>query len=512
MARALLINPSYQDTYGSSKTGIVNPIYPTLGLLTIAASAEQRGHHIEVLDLSSERYDYRLVEERVRAFRPDVVGVTATTPLMNQMRDISVLVKAISAGIIMVAGGPHISALPLESLQESRLDVAVVGEGELTFAELMDGRPLGHIRGIHFRDGDRIRATAPRPFVQNLDDLPMPAWHLYDAAAYKYKVSRLLARRRPLAMAEFSRGCIYQCDFCASKLSTGRGYRKKSPERCAAEVRLLHQLGYREFQLADDIFTTDRKWAMAVCEAIIASGVDMAWSCMNGIRVESAEEELFRRMRRAGCYRVSFGFESGNDEVLETAGKGGQATVERARQAVALARSAGIETNGYFLLGLSTDTEASMRDTIKLARALPLDSMKFSVAVAFPGTAMFKAYHQTGLVRSYDWDDYSIYTPRPLFVHERISFEAIQRCMRDAYRRAVTLNPRFILRRLWRGIRTFELFIDAYYFFRFMRATAVNADARSARYFAPGRWPTHDFERGAVSYAEVRTARQRPST
>lgn len=509
MARALLINPSYQDTYGSSKTGIVNPIYPTLGLLSIAAAAEQRGHTIEILDLSSERYDHRVVEERIRAFRPDVVGCTGATPLMNQVRDISVLVKSISSGITAVAGGPHVSALPVESLCESRLDIVVVGEGDFTFADIMDGKPLRDIAGIHYRDDDQMRATGPRPFVQNLDDLPMPAWHLYDAAAYKNKVSRLLARRRPLAMAEFSRGCIYQCDFCASKISLGRGYRKKSPARCAAEVKLLHQLGYRELQLADDIFTTDRKWATAVCEAIIETGIDMPWTCMNGIRVESADEALFRVMRKAGCYRVSFGFESGSDDVLSSAGKGGQATVEKARQAVALARRANIETNGYFLLGLSSDTEASMHETIELARALPLDSMKFSVAIAFPGTAMFKSYHQAGLIKSYDWDDYFIYTPRPLFVHERLSFETIQRCMKLAYRRAVTHNPRFILRRLWRGIRTFELFVDMYYFVRFMRATAVNVESRNARYFAAGRWPTYDFAGGVVSYGEVRTARQR---
>ena len=128
------------------------------------------------------------------------------------------------------------------------------------------------------------------------------------------------------------------------------GYRKKSPERCAEEVKYLYDLGYREFMLADDIFTTDQKWAKQVCDTIYRKNVDMVWTCTNGIRVESADDELFRSLKRSKCYRVSFGFESGNDEVLKAFGKGGRATVDQARKAVKMARKAGIDTNGYFMV------------------------------------------------------------------------------------------------------------------------------------------------------------------
>ena len=157
------------------------------------------------------------------------------------------------------------------------------------------------------------RATAGRQF----DDLPIPAWHLYNPAEYRHKISRLLARRPPVTMAEFSRGCVYKCDFCASKITMALGYRKKSPERCAEEVKAMHRLGWREFMLADDIFSSDNRWATAVCEAICRSGIKMAWSCTNGIRVESADRKLFDAMQSAGCYRVSFGFESGDDSVFK---------------------------------------------------------------------------------------------------------------------------------------------------------------------------------------------------
>jgi anaerobic magnesium-protoporphyrin IX monomethyl ester cyclase len=484
----------------------VDPVYPTLGLLTIAAMAEKAGHKIEILDLSYLQYDYRAVREKILEVKPDVVGITGTTPLMNQMRDMSVLTKSISKDILVVGGGAHVSALPKESLLESMLDVVVVGEGDLTFAEIMNGIHLPNIQGIAYRKQNEVFVTSPRPFVDNLDQLPMPAWHLYNSQNYKYKISRLLAKRRPLAMAEFSRGCVYTCDFCASKNTMALGYRKKSPERCAEEVRLMYKLGYREFALADDIFTSDRRWAQNVSEAITKTGIDMPWTCTNGIRVESANQELFDKMHQAGCYRVSFGFESGDDAVLKSFGKGGLASIAKGQEAVSLARKAGIDTNGYFMLGLSPDTEESMQKTIEFARTLPLDMMKFGIAIAFPGTKMFREYQEKKLVRSYNWDEYFIYSDKRLFAHPNLSLEKIKEYADKAYKRAVLSNPAFILRRLWRGVRTGEFFWDIYYFFKFMMGDAVNSATHSAQYYAKDKWPTYDFENQPAAPIEVRRA------
>lgn len=507
MAKVLLINPSYRDSYGSAKAAIIDPVFPTLSLLTTAAMAERGGHKVEILDLSYMQYDHQQVQEAILRAKPDVVGITATTPLMNQVRDISVLVKAVSQFILTVAGGAHVSALPSESLLESMLDVVVVGEGDQTFAELMDGHPLNSISGIYYRGTDgEIHRTMPRSFIQNLDDLPMPAWHLYNSENYKYRISRLLAKRPPLAMAEFSRGCVFKCDFCASKNTMALGYRKKSPERCAEEVRVMHSHGYREFALADDIFTSDETWAKAVGEAIVRTGIDMAWSCTNGIRVESADDELFTTMRRAGCYRVAFGFESGNDRVLKSFGKGGRASIEKGHAAVRMARKARIDTVGYFMLGLSPDTEESMADTIEYARSLPLDMMKFGIAIAFPGTEMFKEYRERGLIRSYNWDEYFIYTEKALFAHPNFDFEAVKQFAAIAYRRAVLTNPAFILRRLLRGIRTGEFFWDIYYFFRFIFSPPINASTRASAYYEKDKWPVYDFERNKITYYPPRPA------
>ena len=490
--KVLLVNPSYSPSYGGSKVGIVNPIAPTLGLATIAATAEQRGHKVEILDMSWRPYNFEEIRDRILQSKPDIVGITATTPLMNQLRDISVLVKDISEKILVVAGGPHPSALPEETLRESMLDAVFIGEADFSFADICDDIPFASIPGLVYRESGNFFSTGMRAPIANLDDLPMPAWHLYDIKNY-HKMSRLLAKRLPLAMVEFSRGCVYRCDFCASKITLALGYRKKSPQRCAEEVKHLHKLGFKEFWLADDIFTSDQKWATQVCDAITRTGADMVWTCTNGIRVESADDNLFRSLRRSGCYRVSFGFESGNDRVLKEFGKGGRATIDQARKAVRMARSAGIDTGGYFMVGLSVDTEESMKDTIEFARTIPVDMMKCSIAIAFPGTKMFNNYVEKGLIRSFNWDEYMMYTTQDLFTHEHLSYETIQKYIRKFYRHCILFNPRFIIRRIFRGIRTGEFFWDAYYAIKFYLMPTTGEKTKS-NYFAPERWPKWDFK------------------
>jgi len=493
MTRILLINPSYFGSYGNAKAGIINPVHPTLGLASIAGGALARGHQVDILDLSSRPYDHRLISDEIRAFKPDVVGITATTPLMNQLRDISVMVKDISSDIKVVGGGPHPSALPHETLMESALDAVFVGEADFALAEYCDATDPRTVSGLYLRNGDDSHFTGFRPVIENLDDLPMPAWHLYDASKYN-KMSRIYAKRTPITTAEFSRGCVFRCDFCASKVTMALGYRKKSPERCVEEVRLLRSLGYREFKLADDIFTSDQAWARSVCDAITEAKTGMIWTASNGIRVESADEQLFDSMSRAGCYRVSFGFESGNDEVLKAFGKGGRASIDQGRKAVQMARKAGIDTTGFFMLGLSPDTEATMTDTIEFARSLPLDILKFGVAIAFPGTKMFDDFVRNGLVRTFDWDEYFIYTSQPLFSHPNLDYQTVGKAMQTGYRRAVLANPRFWIQRFLRGIRTGDLFWDVYYFFKFLSLSATSdTDTTRANYYAKDRWPVWDF-------------------
>ncbi|WIM05118.1 MAG: B12-binding domain-containing radical SAM protein [Candidatus Nitricoxidivorans perseverans] len=469
MAKLLLINPSYSRTYGSGEGSLANPIYPVLSLATLAATARRAGHDVRICDMSFMRYDPGFVRNLLREERPDVVGITATTPLANQMLDMSFIAKEVSPAITTVGGGPHATALPEETLRQSLLDFVAFGEGDLTIVDILDGKRDSDIAGICRREEGRIVRNDARSWVQNLDDLPFPAFDLYPVDEYRKHVTRLIARATPVSTIEFSRGCVFKCDFCASKNTMGYGYRKKSPERCAEEMLYMQRLGFREVVLADDIFTSDNNWAIAVCEEFIKRDVRVAWTCTNGIRVDSANDELFRVMKRAGCYRVHFGFESGNDEVLDAFGKGGKASLEQGIHAVDMARRVGLETFGMFMLGLSADTEKTMRDTIDYAKRVKVDAMRFGITVPFPGTRMFDQLHRQGRIKSYDWDYYNVFNDaQALYDHPHLSWETINRFYHMSHVDAYLKNPGYILRRLKKNLANLEFAWDAYYFLRFL--------------------------------------------
>ena len=185
----------------------------------------------------------------------------------------------------------------------------------------------------------------------------------------------------------------------------------------------------------------------------------------------------------------------------------GLATIEQAKKAVELARKSGIETIGYFLVGLSADTEESMNDTVEFARKLPLDMMKSGVAIAFPGTKMFNNYVDKGLVRSFDWDEYMIFSDKDLFSHEKLSFKTIQDYMTKFFRRCILFNPRFILRRLIRGIKTGEFFWDVYYAIKFYTLPAT-ASLITSEYYSREKLPTYDFDKKPPKPAKYQTVRK----
>ncbi|WIM05107.1 MAG: B12-binding domain-containing radical SAM protein [Candidatus Nitricoxidivorans perseverans] len=489
MAKILLINPSYLRTYGTNQAGMANPVYPVLSLATLAGAAQRAGHRPEILDLSYRAYDPEELRRQITRGGYDVVGITATSPLVNQTRDISFLVKDISSDIRVIAGGAHPSALPVETIHESALDAVVVGEGDMTIVDILDGKQFSDVPGICWRNGDTPVMNAPRPMVMDLDELAMPAWELYPVDEYRGRITKIIAKYAPLATIEFSRGCVFRCDFCGSKNTMGLGYRKKSPERCAEEMLYLQKLGYREALLTDDIFTSDNDWAVAVCEEFVRRGVKVVWTCTNGIRVDSANQKLFEMMKRAGCYRVHFGFESGNDAVLRAFGKGGKASLQQGIEAVRMARRAGLETWGMFMFGLSADTMESMTDTIAYAKKVEVDVMKFGITIPFPGTPMFNEMHKLGRIKTYDWDDYNVYNEaNSIMDHPHLSWSTIKEYYHRAYVECYYKNPSYILRRFIRSIKTAELFWDAYFFVRFWLMLSSQPDTPDQENYAYRHW------------------------
>jgi radical SAM superfamily enzyme YgiQ (UPF0313 family) len=380
------------------------------------------------------------------------VGISFRTPLFPQAKALAELARAECPSAMIVAGGVHASTRPEECLERAPFDVVVRGEGDHTLVELADGHSLEGIQGIHWRGGE----TPARTLIENLDELPFPAWELFDLE--RYKTPSLVARQVPVADLESSRGCRAQCIYC-TKGVFGSAYRTKSPLRMVDEIEHAKAHGFRTFNFVDDSFTTITSRATAVCEELLRRDLQMPWTCTNGLRVGNVNEDFFRLARRSGCWLVAFGFESGSDQVLKRIKKG--ATVAQARRAVGWARKYDFTILGYFMVGLPGESEETIRETAEFAASLDVDFAKFSITMPLPGTPLYKEW--TEQIQDHGQTDFSIHRSGARFyTHPDFSWAELEGHTRDAYR-TFYARPSYVAKRLARSFRSGQFIRDTHY-------------------------------------------------
>ncbi len=437
MARVLLIRPGLADYYSGVGAGLAVTTSPPLNLATLAAVLEEAGHQVEIRDLEdSPRSD---LVGWLRSTTPDIVGITGRTPQWEQIRQLARTARNVLPDALLVAGGPHASSLPEATLAGTALDLVVRGEGEGPLLALAEGRDPAGIPGVV---GHGFEGPPPEPSEQ-LDGLPLPAWHHFDLGVYRRP--SLVALGSPVADLESSRGCLARCLYC-TKTVFGRRFAPFSPERFVASVLDARDRGFRSFNLVDDSFTTGLDRAVTICEQLIERGSPLPWTATNGIRVTGVDDAFFRLARRSGCRLLAFGLESGSDERLRAIGKG--ATVAQGRRAVQAAKAAGITTVGYFMLGLPGETEASLDETIRFAASLELDWAKFALTMPLPGTPLWERW------RPWLKEDFfpamSGHRPaREWFEHPELSWDTLEAARRRAYR-SVYGRPGWVIGRLRR--------------------------------------------------------------
>ncbi|RJQ56223.1 MAG: radical SAM protein [Nitrospiraceae bacterium] len=457
--KILLVNLPFEKIYEKTSLKGVAPSTPPLGLACIGGSLLQNGHEVKLFDFNI--YGTGEFVKILEDFAPDFVGITFVTPLIREAQKVSELVKKINRKIIVIGGGPHCSSFPESSVKEALLDIGVIGEGDFIINEIASGKDLQQIKGIAYKKGDEIITNEREDFIKDLDSLPFPAYPLYEKE--KYKVPAAIARENPVAWVETSRGCVFGCIYC-NKSCFGKTFRVKSPERIVEEFAEVKKLGFREIHLTDDGFTTNIKRAKRICDLLIESKVNIGWSTITGIRVDRVDFELLGKMRQAGCYRVYFGIESGNQEILNNIKKG--ITLEQVRKAVESAKKAKLEVAGYFMIGLPGETEKTMQDTIRFAKLLDLDLAKISITIPLPATEIFNELDTKGLIKTHDWEKFKFYsTPSTIYDHQNLSWPTIEKYYAKFYKE-IYLNPKFILRRFKNGlvnktlIDDFKMFIQ----------------------------------------------------
>jgi len=428
---------------GTRKRGVL----PPLGVGYLAAFIEPRGHQVSFIDSPLMGFDTEASAEAILAEKPDVIGISCLTKLAPSAYALAGALKARAHDVPIVMGGAHVTSFWEHILDLCpSIDVLVPGEGELAFGDLLDrlerGRPLNDVEGIIFRDdnGNAV-ATPPRPCVRDLDTFPHPARHIYRNDLYIPLPNQ--CRRRPATTVVTSRGCPYgQCRFCYQGGKYASSYRRRSPENVVDEIaRLKRDHGIAEIIFWDDNFGINAEWVNAFCNLLDKEKVDITWTIQS--RVNTITEEMLKRMAASGCYNIYFGFESGNQGMLDLVKKG--ITLDQCRAAVKWAKKAGMEIRGSFIFGMPTETPEMAEDTVRFARELNVDWMIFYPYHVQPGTPLAEVAAGEGSILEEDEDMH-----RPSYVPRGYaSADELAATVRSAYRRYY-LRPRYFARALWR--------------------------------------------------------------
>lgn len=376
----LLINPYSTSPY---------PVLP-LGLAYIAAVLEQNKINVTVIDAWAEQLEPEEISAAILKSRPDLIGITMTSVMAPAAMEHAALAKA-TMNVPVVAGGPHASALPRECLNNPAIDYVVIGEGEITIVSLINALMSGQadlsgINGLAYRYNGEIVVNKPADLVVDINRLPMPARHLFPVN--KYKTHLPYGRKTPYMTMITSRGCPYHCCYC-SKSVFGATYRALSPASVVKELKhLIETYGIKEYRFYDDDFTLNIKRAGEICDEIIRQGIKLDWSCTT--RVDLVNDELLGKMKRAGCYTISYGVESGNPEVLKNANKG--YTLDDVEKAFRLTQKHGIRILAFFMLGLPGENEQTIEESIKFALKLDPDFVSWSIINMMPGSKMYNDF------------------------------------------------------------------------------------------------------------------------
>ena len=375
---------------------------PPLGLAYLASVVREEGHDVTILDALAEEISLVDVARRVRWYDPDVVGITATTPMIYDAYAIARLAKVVNPNVKVIIGGPHVTFTPIQTLRECPyIDIIVMGEGEMTFKELIKtlsrSGDLKDVRGIAFRHNSELKVNPPRPPIGNIDDIPVPAYDLLPLHKY------LVGEKRYGAVIT-SRGCPYRCIFCSSSLQFGKRWRAHSPKRVLEELRLLREkYRIREVEFLDDTFTLDRRRSLEVARGIREEGIDISWTFSS--RANTFDSELGAVLRKAGAWLVYIGLESGSSRILRYIRKG--ITLSQSRDAVRAAKKSGLKVLGSFVIGFPPERGEDIKLTISFAKSLNMDYVQFTIATPFPGTELWEIANRDRLLTTRDWRMYT---------------------------------------------------------------------------------------------------------
>lgn len=454
---------------------------PPLGIAYVASYLHSIcNHDVRLIDLGPQHtvHAINVLRQEIEEYNPDIVGLSFLTTQFNVAMECFRTVKSIKNDLLTVAGGVHTSALPDEVLSEPAVDFAVFGEGELTMAELTEAvntnkTSFEGIKGLGFKKEGRIMLNPPREPIKDIDTIPLPFWKDLSKTKYTDLSFRYADKDSPHDEVRFfpvltSRGCPNKCNFCAVNVVSSGKLRFRDPEKVFREIQWLYNnYGARYFQIIDDTATVKKGNMITLCRMIINSGMDIKWGCKS--RVNTVDPELLGYMKKAGCRLISFGVESGDQEILKKIGK--NITLEQVKKAFTMTKQTGILTEAYFMVGNLGETWESVDRTSGFIKGLDADYIGCSITVPFPGTEIYRLVKEKGWLANINYSKFNaafhfVGDPLPIMRTEamsqrdllkayyKVNCSIVIKKMRTAYGSQFYINPVFYKREILYRINT----------------------------------------------------------
>lgn len=477
--RVLLVNPPITI---SKSAGFESHI-PPLGTAYIAAVLEKNGFEARILDALIEGDNVfepagagivrvglpeTEITKRLRSYKPKIVGIGCTyTAYAADAYRIAELAKQNLPEAVVCFGGAHASVAFDDVLKNANVDLVAIGEGELTFLEIaervMSGKNLQGIAGTACRKSGKVVKNTPRPYIKNLDELPLPARHLMPIERHlrNWKVYPF-AKRRPVLEMITSRGCPGKCTFCSIHAVWGHEWRGRSAKNVVNEIEYLaKKYGVKEFSMLDDNISADPKRFEEILDEIARRKLDICWETPNGIAIWTLNERLLEKMKKTGYYRAKFGIESGCGDTLRYIGK--PINLEKAKKIIDACNRLGIWTSSSFVIGFPNENAESIGQTVKFALESGLDFARFLIAQPYGGTQLCKDFEKDSLLEEEFKQGSSAYNTAYNTKHfgagelNRMRIEAESRFLRRKIRDYAT--PRGFAKYLWPKINSAEGFL-----------------------------------------------------
>ena len=378
----LLIHPDSPRRYG-----IGGACAFPLGLGYIAAVLEE-DHDVKVIDVCAEKLDNDSLRKKITKINPEIVGITSDTLSFQRAIEIAELIKQIDKETIIVIGGAHSNALPTYPLKYDCFDMSIYGEGERTVVELWDiierEKSYEDVKGIVFKENNEIIINPKRELIENLDELPFPARHLFPMDKYTGEFGLYVS---PIYPVGTSRGCPFSCAFCSNNVIFGKRYRSRSPRDIVNEIELLiTEYGAKGIYFREDIFTLNKKRVIEICNEIKERRLDFKWVCES--RVDTINEDMLRSMKNAGCELIWFGVESGSQKILDRIHK--QITIAQSRDAFKLCKKIKLRAGASFLIGVPGEKIEDIYRTIDFAKELKPEFAWFNIFTGYPISPLYE--------------------------------------------------------------------------------------------------------------------------